>query len=207
MRPLTEFFRDKVGGPMDWALAGKGPSFARRAEANLDRYRVLGLNHVCLHWPCDLTHFTDLDAFLDCGTHLAGQPGAVVLPWYPHTRNRPGKRTLLDLVETVPLVARLHAQRQLYSYNSTLSRGRLVTLPTHTVRYFSAVVGLDILARNGVKTVHTIGIDGGKAYAPDFDPKTLLSNGRDSFDVQFGEMRKIAAKFKVTVRPIVEARR
>ena len=100
----------------------------------------------------------------------------------------------------------LHADGRLYTYNSTLAKGRRDWLSTHTTRYFSAVVGLHILGHFGMRDVYTLGIDGGSAYSPEFDPSTRLANGRDSFDVQFGEMKKIAAKFKMTVWPLEKAK-
>lgn len=202
MRPLSDFFRSRPG---PWVLAGKGPSFARRAELLPPGRPVLGLNHVCRLHLCELTHFTDLDAFLACGAALTFQAGGVVLPWRPHVRFRPGKRTLAELVDTTPELAALADAGRLFAYNSTLCRDRRVGLSTHHTRFFSAVVGLDILAvHGGADTIYTIGVDGGTHYAPGFDPATRLSNGRPSFDAQFAEMRKVAARYRVAVRPLAE---
>lgn len=205
MRPVTNYFRGKAGNEPTWVLAGKGPTFARRKDCHLDLGPVLGLNHVCLHWACALAHFTDLDAYMDCARHLRDQPTAVVLPFHPHVDNRPGRKSLTTLLTEEPDLSALAAEGRLYAYNSSQDRRRHPALPVHTVRYFSAVVGLSLLVRNGVQRVHTIGVDGGKAYAPEFDKKTLLSNGRPTFDVQFDEMRKMARKFRAVVTPIVEA--
>lgn len=207
MRPVTEFFRGTTRGEAVWVLAGKGPSFARRPPSL--PLRVMGLNHVCLHLPCDLVHFADLDAYADCAAALAAQPAAVVMPFYPHVRNKPGRASLEELSRPgeAPGLAALHRAGRLFAYNSSLDKRKRAGLPHHRVRYFSAVVALDILAGNGVKSVITVGIDGGAAYAPEFDGKTLLSNGRASFDAQFGEMRKIAERHRMVVKPIVEAPR
>lgn len=199
MQPLVKFFND-YRSPR-WALIGKGPSCDRRPPTC--EMPTLGLNHVCRFAECDLTHFTDLDAYLECADVLAQQHESVVLPWFPHVRNKPGKKSISELVSEISSLERLHMQGRLFTYNSTLAKKRKESLSTHTVRYFSAVVGLHILAYHGIKTVLTLGIDGGTKYASMFDQKTLLSNGRPSFDVQFGEMKKIADKFGVTVTPMV----
>lgn len=202
MLSLSNFFRGNRHST--WVLAGKGPSFATRPAAI--PYPVLGLNHVCLKVPCALAHFTDLGAFLDCHNELCEGQAAVVLPWHPHVNNKPGKKNLEQLIGVYGGLEDLFMMKRLYTYNSTLARHRKDGLPTHRTRYFSAVVGLDILAAHGIETVLTLGIDGGADYSPEFDRATLLSNGRSSFDVQFGEMRKIAEKYLIDVKPLTEAR-
>ncbi len=202
MLSLSKFFR----GPSAraWLLVGKGPTFDRRdaVPAPLKGLPTLGLNHVCRQMPCTLTHFTDLDAYRQCAETLAAQDGAVAMPWFPHVDNKPGKKTVDELHDEIPELEALRMQNRLFVYNSSLDRRRRIGLSTHRVKFFSAVVGLDILCVHGVEIVFTLGVDGGKAYAKGFDPATLLSNGRPSFDVQFSEMKKIADRYKVDVRPI-----
>jgi hypothetical protein len=72
------------------------------------------------------------------------------------------------------------------------------------VRYFSAVAAVNLLAVSGVREIFTIGVDGGSSYAPDFDKKTLLVNGRASFDVQFKEIRDTEKRKGVKVTPLFE---
>ncbi len=199
MRPVADLFAGRPSRP--WVLAGKGPSFASFEDRG--EYPVFGLNHVCRFVTCAAAHFTDLDAYLQCQDVLAEGTGGVVLPLYPHVRNRPGKRELSVLIATHPSLARLDAAGRLFTYNSSLSRLRRKGYATHTVRFFSAVVGLHILAANGIRDVITVGIDGGTGYAPCFSTATLLSNGRSSFDVQSSELKRIAEKFGVTVTPTV----
>ncbi len=190
-----------------WILAGKGPSMNRRDEAKdiLEAGPVLGLNHVCQVLPCAVTHFSDIEAYRQCQDVLAKQTGMVVMPWRPHYFNRPGLDTLAHLVKTETPIGDLYRAGRLLSYNSTLcpaSKSKS-SLPTISVRYFSAVVGLNILARSGIKVVKTIGIDGGRSYAKDFSKDTLLVNGRSSFDVQFLEIRKTAERYEMDVQPLI----
>jgi hypothetical protein len=56
------------------------------------------------------------------------------------------------------------------------------------VRFFSAEAVLNLLAQAGVRTVRSLGIDGGTNYSRAFDDlkdKTLLANGWKNFDRQF----------------------
>lgn len=196
-------------GDRPWLLVGKGPSFDRRAEApeSVVGWKVFGLNHVCLKTAVDVAHFTDFDAFQDCADRLQKQACLVCLPWFPHVGNRPGPKCLDELVQNDPALHRLNEAGRLVSYNSTLAKHRARSLPLVHVRYFSAVAGLSILAAAGAKLVRTVGVDGGTGYAAGFDPSTLLANGRKSFDVQFGEMKRIAKSAKIDLQPLIRPRK
>lgn len=199
MRPLRDYFNKKnTAGP--WVLAGKGPSFADRPAGPL-AYPVFGLNDVCRFADCAVAHFTDFEAYTRNEGYVAIGGGAVVLPWHPHLNNVPGPMSLEELVAGTESLRSLKEQGRLFSYNSHSDKKPRARLSTHTVRYFSAVVGLHILSSHGVREVLTLGIDGGTKYAPEFDTHTLLSNGRASFDSQFREMTKIRKKYGVRVVP------
>lgn len=209
MLSVLKYFKDNRLGDRPWLMVGKGPSFDRRGELfeSAGSWKTLGLNHVCLQMDVDLVHFTDFDAYQDCESRLAARACAVCLPWFPHVGNKPGPKCLDELVQGEPGLGRLAAAGRLLTYNSTLAPRRARSLPLIHVRYFSAVAGLSILAAAGVKTVRTLGVDGGTKYASGFDASTLLSNGRASFDVQFREMRRIAKSAKIDVQPLLPPRR
>lgn len=203
MRPVTQMFRHEKRRV--WVLAGKGPSFEKRATVPLAEFPVLGLNHVCLLHPVDVALFTDLDAFMDCSQTLARSKTKVIMPWFPHVKNKPGKRNLLCLEEDLPNLGEIADGDRLFGFNSSQDRRHATGLPTHRVKFFSAVVALDILATHIADTVYTIGIDGGTKYAEGFDTKNLLKNGRSSFDAQFAEMEKIAARYSISCVPLLES--
>lgn len=204
MLSVLKYFKDKQLNARPWLLVGKGPSFDRRAELpdTVVSWKVFGLNHVCLKTPVDVAHFTDFDAFQDCADRLETQAYVVCMPWFPHVGNAPGPKCLDELVQTDPVLRELNAVGRLLTYNSSLAKHRARGLPLIPVRYFSAVAGLSILAAAGVTIVRTLGVDGGNQYASGFDRSTLLSNGRTSFDIQFGEMRKIAKAAKLDLEPM-----
>lgn len=190
-----------------WLIVGKGPSFRAWDPAMQDRYRIIALNHVCQKLTPDIAHFTDMPAFLDCVNDVfwrrVERPPAVAMPWYPHEDNKPG-RCLNEHLACNGILRTLDAKQRLLSYNSSLAS----KLPQHKrlpfiyVRYFSAVAAVSILCAAGVNVIRTLGIDGGAAYASDFDSRTLLSNGRSSFDVQFEAIDSVLHKHGATLKSL-----
>src|SRR5438094_870438 len=65
----------------------------------------------------------------------------------------------------------------------------------------------NLLARMGVKTVRTLGLDGGRGYSlafSDLEAKTHLAAGHSSFDSQFIEMRQIVQRHGMDYAPLIE---
>jgi hypothetical protein len=59
----------------------------------------------------------------------------------------------------------------------------------------------------GVKTVRTLGIDGGTQYAGEFEGLPELQNSLPSFDAQFRELEDIVAKWGIDYDPLLEPMR
>ncbi len=189
--------------PWPWLLVGKGPTLNNREQVDFDKFNVFTLNHACTVVRPNIAHFTDFDAWLDCNSYLYENQHNICLPWYPHFDNRSGPNPLTCYVDQNSLLQWHHDEHKLFSYNSTLSRlPKNPDLPTIKVRYFSAVAGFNILAAAGIKRIFTLGIDGGKQYCRDFDPKDLLANGRADFDVQFEEIAKTCRDRGVEFKPL-----
>lgn len=201
MRSVVDWIRAS-SADKEWLLLGKGPSFAGIERVDLPKYNTLGLNHVAKVNICTLNHFTDLDAYLHCAKDLADGLATVVLPWFPHQNNKPGKASLGRLSATVPSLKTLRDRGSLLTYNSSLAPIERDDLPVIRVRYFSAVAGLSILATAGIKKVRSLGIDGGTKYAECFQKNTLLKNGRSGFDIQFQAMKQIIKKHGIDYQPL-----
>lgn len=168
--------------PRPWLVLGKGPTAERVAEVDTSQYHILTLNHACMVATPTVAHFVDIEAYRDCAGRLESTINPkVCLPWHPHVGNKAGKPCLTDY--GIP-------ERRLLSYNSTTAGKlpRMPGLPTVRLRFFSAVAAFNILGQAGVREVYSLGVDGGTEYAPAFDAKDRLSNGRSSFDDQFGEI-------------------
>lgn len=191
-----------------WLILGKGPSLDYICRHDLAAYNTFSLNHACMvgHRPT-IAHFTDWEAYVECSEFLANNNVATCLPWYPHVDMRPGKLPLFaycaakgaPFVGKYPFVRWLMAKDLLLTYNSSLAHNlpRNPRVPVIRVRYFSAVAAFNILAAAGVKEIFTLGVDGGTGYAEGLDSKHKLANGRNSFDVQFQEIKKTCRKYNI----------
>jgi hypothetical protein len=194
------------GGQRPWLVLGKGPSFAKRDRFDLNAYSLLSLNHAVREQPVDLAHAVDLDVIRDCPQAFDENARFVVLPWVPHVKNRPGKKTLEQLLDDVPLLRKLDNENRLLCYNlGTEKNRRYENSPVIRVRYFSAEAAIRLLAMAGVPVIRTLGIDGGASYDArfsDLSDKTLLSNQRSSFDMQFKEFAGIIMDTDTDLAPL-----
>lgn len=191
-----------------WVIVGKGPSLddglsASAVPSLLAQSNVLTLNHACTVVRPTIAHFVDWEAYADCMIDLAKEahrsnspPLCVCLPWHPHVRFKAGRMTLDEHVDDNGIAYYDFAQHgRLLSYNSSTAG----SLPSHpdlylvTVRHFGSVAAFNLLATAGVRTVYTLGVDGGTGYARPFDQKDRLANGRNSFDAQFPEIERTVA--------------
>lgn len=187
-----------------WLVVGKGPTFARAHEVDWDRYHVIALNHAMTASPALVGHAIDIEVIDQLGESVLEVP-MVVMPWLPNVDCRQSKTTLDQHLKGRPHLAKLAAKRRLYFYNRDQGLHKLRRRgPLVRVRLFSAVAAVNLLAVGGVKEIFTIGVDGGSSYAPNFDKKTLLVNGRASFDEQFREIRLTERSRGVKVTPLFE---
>lgn len=182
-----------------WLVVGKGPTTDYICRVDLDAYHVLSLNHACLLVTPHLAHFVDMEAYDACRERLRElKPVHCCLPWHPHLGCRPTPATLADLVFEAETYG------PLWSYNASTGHKFLKhpKFPFVHLRFFSAVGAFSLLALAGVKTVHSIGVDGGKGYGESFDRKDRLANGRQSFDVQTPEIVKTCKTWRMAWTPL-----
>lgn len=198
MQPILPYLRESKAADRPWLILGKGPSFSRHSSLDLSKYLVLGLNHVPLARPVDMTHVCDIDVFAEAGKAILANGGLVVVPYYPHIRYAPREEYPLPNclgaeTNTGPILSELDKQGRLFYYKSSQSV-RFVHPPDAgtmiRVRHFSAVAAVNLLATAGVKEIRTLGVDGGTEYAPEFSMLTPLANGRSSFDAQKSELKR-----------------
>ena len=188
MQSFFEWIRDGGRRERPWLILGKGPSFSERHRFDLSPFHLLSLNHVVREQPVEVAHMIDLDVAEACADVLESNARVVVLPWQPHVKNRPGKRTLDQIVQDVPVLGRMHAAGRLLYYDLHTGERQRGGGPVVRATYFSAEAAVALLALSGVRTIRSLGVDGGRSYGGEFADlrdKTLLSNGRRSFDIQF----------------------
>lgn len=189
-------------GDVLWLVVGKGPTAEACRRLKLGkRWRVITLNHAALVIRPFLAHFADLEAARDVVPRLDKNVW-ICMPWHPHIHFSPKADTLVDLLESWPELK--ERSSRLCSYNSIGHVGLSAnpTLPVLRLELFSATAVFSALGQAGVKSVLTLGIDGGTGYASWFDTKDCLANGQPNFDVQIPVLRQIAKQHGMRWMPL-----
>ncbi len=206
MRSFFEWFGSRgLGKDRPWLIFGKGPSFAKRHQFDLTPYHTLSLNHVVRNQPVMVAHMIDLDVVDACGSAIEQNAEVLVLPWFPHVKNRPGSRNLGELASQHPILKRLNEQARLLWYNLSTASRRHGDSPVVQVRCFSAEAALNLLTVAGVTHIRSLGVDGGVDYSSDFSDlkgTTLLANKRTNFNRQFEEIAKILLRTGIDYAPL-----
>jgi len=184
-----------------WLVVGKGPSFDRVADIDLNDYHVVGLNHVMFKIPCLLGHVIDFDVIkLSVNNNLCRH---IVTPWEPHVNFVPCGSTAANLFSDNSLSINV----PVLWYNSSRSKEIMIQSgPVVRVKLFSAVAVVNLLASAGVKDILTLGVDEGDQYSSAFDDESRLSNGRTSFKGQVKEFKIASKTFGVSVKPLFKVR-
>ncbi len=188
-----------------WLILGKGPSFSERSHSDISMFKLFSLNHAVREQQVTVAHIIDFDVVDACGISLVENTRVLVMPWYPHVKNKPGLCTLADLVRENAFLHQLEEEGRLLWYNLSTAPKKREGSPVIYVRFFSAEAALNLLAQAGVRKVRSLGIDGGAAYSGEFDDlkdKTLLSNKRKSFNVQFEKIAKIIFNTGIDYAPL-----
>lgn len=201
-----EFFgwfasRDPGWRERPWLVLGKGPSFALLGESDTSGFNTFGLNHVVREAHVDIAHAIDVDVVEQCADVLPERARYLLMPWIPHVNNRPGTRSLAHWVEAIPVLAEFATQERLLWYNKAASQPHGDSPPVQ-VHYFSAEAPYALLGMAGVKTIRSLGIDGGDSYAPTFGRSTLLANKRSSFDRQFDQIARSITSYALDAAPL-----
>lgn len=188
-----------------WLMLGKGPTYSKLRNVDTGAFRLMSLNHVVREQPVEIAHIIDLDVAIDCADALDANAGVLWMPAHPHVNHRPSTKPLWEWAAEVPVLRKLAAEGRLAWYNSSLWKQPEPGSPIIEVRYFSSEAALDALAATGAKMIRSLGIDGGAQYSDRFSDlrdKTLLANGRDSFDKQFEVIARIIRRTGIFYAPL-----
>ena len=191
----------------DWLILGKGPSYAGFAEGYLADFYTCALNHVVREHPVDLAHAIDIDVVRDCADVIARNAKFLILPYHPHEKFVASKQSIHDFVRELPVLRKLKDQGRLVWYNLATSKKQVGSSPLIEAWNFSAEAAVDILATCGVRTIRTLGVDGGNQYAScfsDLASRTLLANTRSSFDSQFRQIARTIRNKGILFAPLLK---
>jgi hypothetical protein len=190
-----------------WLVLGKGPSFSRRYEFRLQDYNTFALNHVVREQSVDVAHVIDIEVVEPCANALLYNCNWLIMPRRPHVHCVASDyMTLEDWIQCIPVLAEAEKRGKLVTY-SFAHEANFDDPWTIDARYFSSEAAMGILGRMQVKTVRSLGIDGGANYSrafADISSNTLLVNGQASFDLQFDRLQEIAAQFSMDYLPLVK---
>jgi hypothetical protein len=189
----------------DWLIIGKGPTFSKRGDFDLTRYRTMSLNHVVVEQQVDVAHIIDFDVAESVAAATLENARWLLMPRHPHIAFGPSLLRLDELIRYVPALVELDRQGRIVCYDLANSpvRGPGTQI---SVRYFSSEAALDLVGNLGARTVRTLGVDGGTTYAGAFTalgPTTRLANGRPTFSVQSIHLQEIAHRHRIDLQPLV----
>ncbi|MEM7327824.1 MAG: glycosyltransferase [Pseudomonadota bacterium] len=198
MIKASEWFQNETSTDKPWLILGKGPTFRKAKTADLSGYHTIALNHVAREMPCDAVLLMDLDVLDVAGEQMERNAQFFFLPWHPHIDFQPAAEGLDHFIERYPVLQKIEREGRLVVFNAETAKNLapIAGEPTTQIKFSSAEAALNLLANNGVKSIRTLGVDGGNTYANKFDDLnsvTLLKNGQQNFERQF-------EKFSETLR-------
>lgn len=190
---------------LDWKskpvlLAGKGPSFSARPLGLCERFHVVGINQAASHQHCELAVMNDIEPWL--GTQPINAEMALALPSWPHWHQRPGGYDIQQWTALETSLESLCERGRLFAFDMQLLGQRKYPDESPILAVYSSTESaLQILAMAGVRRVHTVGIDGGSALAPEF----ASQQAADTYDGQFQRFREIQAALGLTIERLNES--
>jgi lipopolysaccharide biosynthesis glycosyltransferase len=188
---LKEFIHNNQLCDEVFIIIGKGPSISL-IQKNDEKGIKISLNHVVRDQVVDIAHIIDFDVFEDVGMSVYDNARYLLMPLHPHINCRPSSLSLHHLIKKNRIIKKMNEEGRLIWYKLGTKRYFLGGYPTYPAGYFSGDVIVGVLAAAGVKNIKLVGVDGGNTYADSFvdlNQKTLLVNGRESFDIQFSRIR------------------
>jgi lipopolysaccharide biosynthesis glycosyltransferase len=198
----TNNFADKP-----WMVLGKGPTYAEINKVGIEKYNTLSLNHVVRERHVDIAHIIDIEVVEACADVLLTNCDWLLMPRIPNVGSLPGSFvTIEDWIRNIPILQEVEKQGKLVVYDLVIAEKGKNPLDIPLL-YFSSEAALGVLGRMGVKTVRSLGVDGGRKYSSSFqdlNSQTNLINGQPSFDLQFDRLEAIAQDFQIDYRPMIE---
>ncbi len=191
-----------------WLVLGKGPTFAECTDAQRAAHHTFGLNHVVREQPVTIAHAIDVDVVVACREVLAANCQYLLMPRVPHVGSVAGERLLEEWFLEIPELYELEVQGRLVWYACSTATGRTFQgSPRIEVQFFSSEAAFQILAAMGVRTIRSLGIDGGTRYSgtfADLAGSTRLQNGQPLFDRQFARIAAIVRQHGIDYAPLAK---
>jgi hypothetical protein len=204
LKEVTRWWAEIAGSRFPWLILGKGPSLERRKEYDLGPYRTLSLNHAVCELAVDAAHVIDIDVVADCADAIERNARVLVMPRHPHVGSRATARPLEGFFAELPLLAKLSREDRLVWYDLETGPPQPPS-PRIPLGYFSGEVAVSLLATLGARTLRTLGVDGGTAYAHGFrsiEQRTKFANRHATFDLQWDGIAAAVRRHDVDFAPL-----
>lgn len=206
MKNFLEWFdQNREYRSRPWLILGKGPSYSKRNQFDTSGYCTISLNHVVREQPVTAAHVIDYDVVEACSEAIERHADVLIMPWFPHVKQRIGKDTLDDYLKKNRVLQRLDQQNRLLWYNLRTAPNARPGCPVIDVGFFSSEAVLNLLATAGVQRVRSLGIDGGASYSREFEDlkdDTLLAVRWKTFDHQFAGIAKCILNTGIDYAPL-----
>jgi hypothetical protein len=201
MKEVTQWWAEMERDYRTWLILGKGPSFERRQDFDLARFRTVGLNHVVRRISVEVSSVIDLDVLAECGHDIYRNAQVLLMPRYPHVNFEASDQPLEHFFNRYPVLGELNQEDRLVWYNY-ISGKAVDDSPQIPGGYFSAEVIVNLLAVLGARSIRTLGVDGGRAYSSGFDSRTKLANKQSSFDMQWAGITYTVRRYGIDYAPL-----
>lgn len=214
MKQVTAWWEEINGGGQRWLLLGKGPSFETRGRFDLEAYTTVGINHVAREMPVDVTSIVNYEVLGDCGAEIARNSRYLLMPRFPHSIPGDYGPSLETYFQAYPFLERLSLEGRLVWYNLSSdpvfhdppASGPPLQEPFVVQNgRFSVSILFNLLGALGARQVRTLGVDGGRSYAPtfaDMEESRKLANGIASYDYQFEDMMGTVKRYGLDYAPL-----
>ena len=186
MISIDQFIGDNnINKPL--LFLGKGPSFALKDKFLLNKFFTVAANHAIRSVKADICSVIDIDVVEDCADAIYNNCKYLLMPWHPHDPDlsfMASPKSVQDFCEQYPIIQKMIDEDRFIFYNLSTAEKQNKGSRVYASAINSADTLFNIFVGNGIDTMYSLGVDGGKSYSEHFSDLTPLRNRRNSFDEQ-----------------------
>ena len=165
-------------------LIGKGPSYDYFEHILPSKYHTISLNHVGSKIKSDVTSIIDIEVMINTGDLIEKNSKYLLIPFIPHKDFNAGDKNILQYASEIRSLKKMYDEGRIIWYNLNTTKLNKDGSAVYLGGINSGDTIFGILACNNIKTVYSLGIDGGFKYSDEFSDLKPLTNGQSSFDNQ-----------------------
>lgn len=198
---MREFFDVIKDDGKSWLICGKGPGLKKLNTLNLKHFRIMTINQsLVVTGQAEIAHFIDLDVLdYEPMKKALSKAKYICCPIFPHEDMRPSEDTLMRHVDRRPELRKAMDEERLLFYNlSTKPVKEIFEYRPLIIKavHCTAEASFHLLAEAGVKTIYTVGIDGGIGHTD------LLSDipnkNPNSYNLQFQRLNEVVQHYRIS---------